>query len=648
MKKFLLSIMAVLSIGTMAKAAPGDTTLVQAHNDIWMDHNGAFDTLVEFPNGSVKYRKILMTFTLGRYQCPGNPQYCGDWDYTVSSYIMTKTGDTLELGRFITPYSGDGWPRISAGWKQRYTFDVTDMYNQLKDSATVRIGYSGYSWGFTGNIKFEFIEGTPPRDVLGAERLWGRSYPYGKTPSINDLIDAKNLTAPANTQFAELAFTVSGHGSDATQCSEFCKKFYEVNLNNTTFDKTDIWRDDCGYNHMYPQNGTWIYNRGNWCPGDLIYVNKHKLAGVTAGSTFDLDVDFQNYTSTSGNASYIVQGNLFYYGAFNKSVDASLDDIVAPSNHEMYFRQNPITGKPIIKVQNTGSTTITTLKIQYGVNGWGTPQVYTWTGAIAPLETKELELPVLQHLQSVDVPSTFTATILEANGQVDDDATNNVLTSSFEPALRMPNQFIIEMGTNKSTAGGYSETEWRIYDQATGNVVAQRTQNAPDNFYRDTVTLNNGVYKFEVTDAGCDGVNWWVYPNYPVPPGSGSIKVRKTTSIIGISLKGYFSGDFGCGFSEYFNVNFPVNVNEVNNAVASIKVYPNPAQNKVTVALDGIVNAQGKVQVIDMLGRVVIEQAANNTVIELNTSNLVNGVYNVVYRGSNNSIQSQERVVIAK
>src|SRR5690606_8075792 len=117
--------------------------------------------------------------------------------------------DTLELGRFITPYSGDGWPRISAGWKQRYTFDVTDMYNQLKDSATVRIGYSGYSWGFTGNIKFEFIEGTPPRDVLGAERLWGRSYPYGKTPSINDLIDAKNRTAPANTQFAELAFTVS-------------------------------------------------------------------------------------------------------------------------------------------------------------------------------------------------------------------------------------------------------------------------------------------------------------------------------------------------------------------------------------------------------------------------------------------------------
>lgn len=648
MKKFLLSILAVLAIGTTVKAAPGDTTWVQAQSDIWMDHHGTFDSTVEFPDGSVKYRKILMTFTLGRYQCPGNPQYCGDWDYTVSNFIMTKTGDTLELGRFITPYSGDGSPRIISGWKQRYTFDVTDFYHQLKDSATVRINYSGYSWGFTGNIKFAFIEGTPPRDVIAVERLWGKSYPYGKTPSINDRIDMRSLTAPANTQFTEFGFTVSGHGSDATQCSEFCKKFYEVNLNGNTFDKTDIWRDDCGYNHMYPQNGTWVFDRGNWCPGDLIYVNTHKLAGVTAGTNYTLDVDFQNYTSTSGNASYIVQGNVFYYDAFNKSVDVSLDDIVAPSDHEIHFRKNPVTGKPIIKLQNTGSTTVTSIKVQYGVNGWGTPQTYTWSGSLASMESAEIELPVLEHLQSVDVASTFTATILEVNGQTDDDATNNTLTSSFEPALRMPNQFIIEMGTNNATSGGFAETEWRIYDVATGSVVAQRTQNSTGTSFEDTITLNNGIYKFEVTDAGCDGVNWWLYPNYPTNPGIGSIKVRKMNSFIGLKLKGYFGGDFGCGFSEFFNVGFPVSTTNIQSTATSIKVYPNPAKNKVVVALDGIADAKGKVQVIDMLGRVVLEQIANRTMVEVNTSSLTNGIYNVVYRGSNNSLQAQERVVIAK
>lgn len=648
MKKFLLSIMAVLSIGTLAQAAPGDTTWVQAHSGIWMDHNGAFDSTVKFPDGTTKYRKILMTFSLGRYQCPGNPQYCGDWDYTVSNFIMTKTGDTLELGRFITPYSGDGSPRIVSGWKQRYTFDVTDFYNQLKDSATVRINYSGYSWGFTGDIQFAFIEGTPPRNVLAVEKLWGKSYPYGKSPSINDRIDVKSLTAPANTQFAELGFTVSGHGSDAAQCSEFCKKFYEVNLNGSTFDKTDIWRDDCGYNHMYPQNGTWVFDRGNWCPGDLIYVNTHKLAGITAGSNYTLDVDFENYTSASGNASYIVQGNVFYYDAFNKSVDISLDDIVAPSDHEIHFRKNPMTGKPIVKVQNTGSSTVTSIKFEYGANGWGAAQTYTWTGTIASMEIMEIELPVLAHLQSVDATATFTATVLEVNGQSDDDATNNTLTSTFEPATRMPNEFVIEFGTNKPTVGGFAETEWKIYDVATNAVVAQRTQNAPSTFYRDTLMLNNGIYKFEVTDAGCDGVNWWLYSQYPTNPGVGSIKIRPVKSIIGFNLGGYFGGDFGCGFSEYFNVGFPVSASNIERVATSLKVYPNPAQNKVVVALDGISNTKGKVQVIDMLGRVVAEQTANTTAIEVNTSNLSNGVYNVVYRSSNNSIQAQERLVIAK
>ena len=88
---------------------------------------------------------------------------------------------------------------------------------------------------------------------------------------------------------------------------------------------------------MYPQNGTWIYNRGNWCPGDKVFTNHHKLAGITGGSTFDLDVEFENYTSASGNASYITHGNLFYYGAFNNNLDAELEDVIAPSNHETHI-----------------------------------------------------------------------------------------------------------------------------------------------------------------------------------------------------------------------------------------------------------------------------------------------------------------------
>src|SRR5690606_16326991 len=262
-----IALLPVLLSATLLFAAHGDTTKVQTFAGLQMNHYGAFDTTVEFPDGSVSYRKVLMTFTLGKYACsgynpnnagdgPGKTGWCGDWDYDVHLFIMTKTGDTLEMGRFITPYARQTAPRTPTTWKQRYEFDVTDFYNQLKDSATVRIFYSGYSWGFTGNVRFDYIEGTPPRNVIDIERVWGSGSRFGDTSAaqfIENKIDTKSLTAPANTQFSELLFTITGHGADDNGCSEFCKKFYEVELNNNKFDKTDIWRDDCGSNHFYPQ-----------------------------------------------------------------------------------------------------------------------------------------------------------------------------------------------------------------------------------------------------------------------------------------------------------------------------------------------------------------------------------------------------------
>src|SRR5690606_11341870 len=112
------------------------------------------------------------------------------------------------------------------------------------------------------------------------------------------------------------------------------------------------------------------YDRGNWCPGDVVFPNYHKLAGVTGSNTFDLDVDFEAYTGSvtipqRSWGSYSVAANLMYYGAFNKTVDASLDDIIAPSDHETHYRFNPTTGRPIVTVQNTGSDTITSIKFKY-------------------------------------------------------------------------------------------------------------------------------------------------------------------------------------------------------------------------------------------------------------------------------------------
>ena len=212
MKHSLLFALIFLSALSLS-AAPGDTTWVQAHNDKRLDQWAAnFDSTVTFPDGSVSYRKIIMVFTLGKYVCGVTP--CSDWDYTVQTKIMTPGGDTLELGRLITPYANSA--RMTANWRGVYNFDVTDYYHQLKNTATVRVHYSGYSGGFTANVKFAFIEGTRPRDVVGITPIWKNSYNYGHGPvAINNALANVNLTAPSGTVSAESKFTITGHGGDA-------------------------------------------------------------------------------------------------------------------------------------------------------------------------------------------------------------------------------------------------------------------------------------------------------------------------------------------------------------------------------------------------------------------------------------------------
>src|SRR5688572_8022163 len=389
MKHILLFTFSFFFFALVAKAAHGDTTVVQSHTNTQLANFGSYNAPAVFPTTTTTYRDIKMTFTLGKYQCPGNPQYCGDWDYGVQVFLFTPT-DTFEIGRLITPYAGVS--RFPYTWQHRYSFDVTDYAQYLKGNTNIRIQYSGYSGGFTANVKFTFIEGTPPRNVLKVDRLLNGSFSYGKTPSIEDYMNSRALQMPANAQSAVLKFNVTGHGSNSfDNCSEFCSKYYQVKVNNNLTSQTNIWRDNCGSNNLYPQTGTWVYDRANWCPGDVVYSNFHPVTGITPGSNFNLDVDFQAYSNPGSQASYTVEGQIIYYGAYNYTADAALETIISPSNHEAYFRANPTCDEAKILVKNTGNATINSLEIVYGLNG-GTMHTLPYTTTLLPGESEEIIL----------------------------------------------------------------------------------------------------------------------------------------------------------------------------------------------------------------------------------------------------------------
>ena len=555
-----------LSIGIRAKAAPGDTTWVQAQNDIQLDYYNNFDAAVTFPTGATSYRKIIMVFTLGKYQCPTGSQYCGDWDYTIQNYLMTPGGDTLELGRLITPYANASYPRTPFTWKQHYYFDVTEFYPLLKNNAAIRLLYSGYSGGFTANIKFAFIEGTPPRNVISIKKLWQGSYNYGNASSpIDNTITPVSVTAPTGTLNAEMKVLITGHGGDGNGCSEFCSKYYQVKQNGIMLAQQTIWKADCGYNDLYPQSGTWIYNRANWCPGQQISGSSYKLSNITAGTSYTADLDFQAYTTSgSGNPpSYTLTGLIFNYGAINNTLDASIEDILSPTAYEGDFRANPMCGSPVIALKNTGSTTLSTVTIAYGVNGQNT-QTYTATGLnLAPMANTTITLPALTSLGNMSASNTavFKATIQQVNGVADTYTINNSLQTTFLTAPDWPSSFNLTLSPNRN----YTDTKWVLQD-LNGNTIAQRTPTSSTSITDPIGPLTPGCYKLVVTDASCDGLYWWGNSSstgigaFYATDSSQTTIIPFTNGLPPVSLSGGSitvpgtSQDFGCGFTQYFRV----------------------------------------------------------------------------------------------
>lgn len=618
-------------------AAPGDTTWVQAQNDVQLDYYNDFDANVTFPNGSVTYSKIIMLFTLGKYQCPTGTQYCGDWDYTIQNYLMTAT-DTIELSRLITPYANASYPRTPWSWKEHYYFDVTDFYPLLKNNVAIRLSYHNYSGGFTGNIRFAFIEGTPPRNVTGIKKLWEGSFNYGDPAApIDNYITPATLTAPAGTQYGELKFTVTGHGSDNTGCSEFCSKYYQVKQNNVSIAQKQIWKADCGYNDLYPQSGTWIYDRANWCPGQQVLPATYKLNSITAGTNYIADVDFQSYTrSGTGTPSYTVSGRIVYYGAFNNNLDAEIKNIIAPSNYEGYFRSNPICGKPVVRIRNTGATTISTVSFQYGITGQ-TMQTHTVTGlSLASLEEATITLPELSLLTTIPGGmNEFAVTIQQVNGATDNYTINNTLKTVFTTAPDWPAEFTVVIKSNNFG----TQTSWRIEDLA-GNIIIQRNPASPQTTYRDTITsLSNGCYRLVVTDAGCDGLYWWANAS---STGTGWIYVIKSDGTYvpftnGLPLyPSTLSQDFGCGFTQYFRIagGIITAAPDISNDF-TVVLSPNPFTEALYLKLSAVRPQHGIINLYNMKGQALYTKNVNiltgaNSITIDGLAKLMPGVYMVV------------------
>jgi len=542
-----------------------------------------------------------------------------DGSLTLANYTWYRKFPQViryELARYITPY-GNGLS-LGNGWT--WTFDVSDYRTLLADSVHIAAG----NWQELLDMKFIMIKGTPPRDVVDIQNVYTGGFDYGHT---NDPIEShltpKQIYIPANAVNTRWKSRVTGHGMDTPQnCAEFCPKTHYYKVNGTTRFSKLVWRDNCDVNPLYPQGGTWVYDRANWCPGAEVWTYDFELTPyTTAGTTVTLDHDVQAYTNNGEWSYYQIEDQVVSYGAPNFSLDVAMEDILSPTTNQMWLRKNPICTNPIIRIKNTGSTTLTNLTITYGVTG-ATPSVYNWTGTLPFMQIAEV---TLGNFASNTGGTEFYVTLSNPNGGADQYSFNNTMKSVYNLPPQIPSKLVIELKTNSVP----SENSYTLKNSS-GTTVFQRNGLTANTTYSDTLNLIDGCYLFDLRDTGEDGLTWWANTGQ----GSGTIKFKN--GYTGAVLTN-FNSDFGGQVYQQFNADASLVglTDYIFTSQNRLAVLPNPSEGNITVNVDLKQKQDFSIEITDMLGKRVLSKEIKQSIAiseEFDLSKNNKGLYFVILK----------------
>ncbi len=400
----------------------------------------------------------------------------------------------------------------------------------------VRIAYSSGSNWITNNswitnaINWSWQTGNA--DVLS--NSWGGG---GASSSINNAIDGavnngrNGLGAPvffaAGNDNSSVFYPATYEPTIAVVAMSMCNQ----RKNPTSCDNEYWWGSNYGISADIAAPGVKIfatdiagasgYSNGDYVPNfngtssacpnaagvmALILSNDNTLTAAEARYAMESTADKvggYNYLTVNGQPNGTWSSELGY-GKINAanalggngtppiaSYDAGISDIYQPVGNVCYFSVNPI-----VTLKNYGTNVLTSVTINYEVDGTGN-NVFNWTGSLASGATTSITLPNISFWSGNHLLTVATS---NPNFQIDANPNNDSHSSSFtvgENNLTLTLQFDANPG----------ETSWDIKDNF-GTVVlsGNNYSNPSNNILTEVLCLENGCYDFTIYDAAGNGM----------------------------------------------------------------------------------------------------------------------------------------------
>ncbi len=553
-----------------------------------------------FPSANVPVRQIIMKVRLG---CPDGMR-CADWDYKDHITIRRTGGKNgksqdFEIGRMLTPYGG-AFPK---DWSFNWQVDVTDFSMLLRDSVEIEYNHTGWEpnkdRGWSVTIDFEIIKGTPALEPVSIHKIYDGAYRYGdKDNGIENGLKPVSFIGNEKADFARIRVVQTGHGMDRPDnCAEFCSKYREIYFDERMISKRYIWKH-CGDNPLSPQAGTWVYDRANWCPGNLMNPDIYDVK-VSGAKKHTVDINMQNYISSDPSADEYITAYVIQYKKPRARYDVRAEDIINPSLKDLHRRQNPSGFSPTVVIRNMGSETLRSLAIKYGTRGFKN-KTYNWKGSLHSFQTDTISLPGL--IDSRKGTNLFDVELSKPNGKTDQYAADNKVVSPFNSVPVHSQTMIVYLLTNNEP----SQNSYRIVSSE-GKVVQERKLGSlkANTLYKDTVQLSKGTYRFEVIDTAGNGLEFWANPK----GGRGKLFLLNKEGAI---IKD-FESDFGSSLYYDFQTGSPA---DPVRAIKSYAVYPTRTEDKVTFDYYANFEKDVLVKIITDPGDRVVEEHSYKSIKE--------------------------------
>ncbi|MBD0836786.1 peptide-N-glycosidase F-related protein [Aestuariibaculum suncheonense] len=538
--------------------------------------SNSYKRIAVFPKASEAIRSIILNL---KFECPDKMR-CADWDYVDHIKARQKNDTTVyEIARMLTPYGGF----FQKDWGFEWRVDVTDFSLILRDEVEIDYIHTGYednkTRGWKVTVDFEITYGTPVANPLAIHKVYDGNFKYGyKDDPIEKHLVPVTFKAHAKTAFSKLKILQTGHGMDANGCGEFCSKYRDIEFNGEVIDHKDLWME-CGDNPLFPQAGTWIFDRANWCPGYLLQPDEVML-NTTAGTPYTVDINMEPYETEKPSANELLSAIVVEYEAPNAKNDVTLVDIIQPSTRLIHSRKNPFGGLPVIQVKNNGSDVLKKMAIQYFIEG-EKPQKYQWTGHLNFGDEAAITLPT--EVFSKQQYAKFHVILSKPNGKRDEFKADNALVSDYERPDIFPDTVVVHYKTNNKPW----QNTYSIQNSFGEVVFAKDSINMkPSTVYHDTIALKSGNYNFKFNDSEGDGLEFW----FKAKDGRGEVKLL---DVKGKAIK-QFGSDFGSDINYYFSVQPDMDY-ELDNK-PSVGVFPARTQGPLT--LDYFCNLPAEVKVL--------------------------------------------------